>query len=52
MLSKRNLLVYAAQIAILCVKVVLELHYLLSHENVFVNGDTTTCVFKPISGLK
>lgn len=52
MLSKRNPLVYAAQIAILDVKVVLELHYLLSHENVFVNGDTTTRVFKPISGLK
>jgi hypothetical protein len=49
MLSKRNLLVYAAQIAILDVKVVLELHYLLSHENVFVNGNTTTRVLNRIN---
>jgi len=51
-LSKRNLLVYAAQIAIGDVKVVLELVYLLSHENVFVNGDTITRVFNRINGWK
>jgi hypothetical protein len=49
MLSKRNILVYVAQIAILDLKIVLELDCLLSHENVFVNGDTTTRVLNRIN---
>jgi len=52
MLSKRNVLVYAAQIAILDVKVVLELDYLLSRENVFLNGDTTTRLLNRINRWK
>jgi hypothetical protein len=44
MLYKMNLLVYVAQIVILDVNVALELDYLLSRENVFMNGDTTTRV--------
>jgi hypothetical protein len=51
-LSKRNLLVYAVLKALLGVKVALELDYVLSHENVFVNGDTATCILNRFNRWK
>jgi hypothetical protein len=38
--------------ALLDVKVVLELDYVLKHENLFVNVDTTTCILNRFNRWK